>query len=149
MAEFLYSKENFTFAALPQYVQEDWKRISAYNSFTEIETAFKQIIGNPITNFIYDWFFNEIVKSFSNPATLDDKFLKIAVKYEVSSLETATYHLMIKIYSLLQMLSILTKLETEDSNAIWDLFSSQGASSDGILLFYALFKSTFDSSGRS
>lgn len=47
----------------------------------------------------------------------------------------------------MQMLSILTKLETEDSNASWDLLSLQGTSSDGILLMYALFKSSFDSSG--
>ena len=81
--ELLYSKENFTFLALPQYVQEDWKRISDFNSFSEIETAFKQMIGNPITNFIYEWFNKEIVKSFSNPAALDEAYLKIAVKAEV------------------------------------------------------------------
>jgi len=81
--EFLYSKENFTFAALPQYVQEDWRTISAFNSFTEIESAFKQTIGNPVVNFIYEWFFNEIVKRFSNPIALDETFLKIAVRAEV------------------------------------------------------------------
>lgn len=85
--EFWYSKENFTFAALPQYVQDDWKKISAVETFEEIESALRQTIGNPMFNFIFDWFFKEIMKAYnSNSAAstaLDKTFLQVAVKSEV------------------------------------------------------------------
>ena len=45
------------------------------------------------------------------------------------------------------MQSILLQLETEGGNANWDFSSLQGFSGDGIMLFYALLKSSYDSSG--
>ena len=45
------------------------------------------------------------------------------------------------------MQSILLELETEGGNANLDFSSLQGFSGDGIMLFYALLKSSYDSSG--
>ena len=45
------------------------------------------------------------------------------------------------------MQSILLQLETEGGNTNWDFSSLQGFSGDGIMLFYALLKSSYDSSG--
>lgn len=82
--ELWYSKENFTFATLPQYIQEDWKKFSTVDSFAEFESAIKQLVGNPFTNFLFDWFTKECVKIYnSNPTTFDKMFLQIAVKAEV------------------------------------------------------------------
>eukprot|EP01035_Chromulina_nebulosa_P028702 gene28702-37937_t len=127
--ELWYSKENFTFATLPQYVQEDWKKISAFESFAEIESALKQTIGNPLTNFLFDWFTKEFMKIYySNPTTFDNTFLLIALKAEI--------------------LSLLTRLDKEGADSYWDLFSLQGSPTDGATLFYVLFKSSYDSSGK-